>query len=40
VTVLRRLTAREVDKDPGLERMYRFVCADGFEGDAFESELI
>lgn len=41
VNVVRRLFAEEADgPDRGCEQMYRIRAADGWEGDAFESELI
>ncbi len=39
VKVLRPLTADEYDADPTMERMFKIRASDGWEGDAFESEL-
>lgn len=40
VRIVRPLTAEEADGPAqGVEQMYRVRAADGWEGDAFESEL-
>lgn len=39
VTVVRQLTQVEADQGDGMERMFRVKAEDGWEGDAFESEL-
>jgi hypothetical protein len=40
VTVVRQLTQEEADQGEGMERMYKVRCDDGWEGDAWESELV
>lgn len=39
VTVIRQLTQDEADQGEGMERMFRVRAEDGWEGDAWASEL-
>lgn len=39
VEIVRPLGPDEADDSPDMEKMYKIRAADGWEGDAFESEL-